>query len=209
MAIRRKPAAKKAVKRGSKPQAAKKAAPKRIARKKVAGNATRKVARKPALPKPAARKPAVRKVKPTPRRASPRPAAAVVAAHPLGLRELHVSFNTRRSVELTTFYRDALELPAQAMTEMGYLNVDICHGGSLGFMDWSPSTMTGEEAAPFGAAEAGLYVLCADVDFVYGKLTERGIAFEGPPADQPWGHRTVRTHDPEGRAVVFAQAMKG
>jgi uncharacterized glyoxalase superfamily protein PhnB len=28
--------------------------------------------------------------------------------------------------------------------------------------------------------------------------------FEGPPADMPWGHRVVRTTDPEGRSVMLA-----
>jgi hypothetical protein len=220
-------AVKKAVRAVAKTKPAiRKAAPKKTVRK-VAKKAARAVAkRKPAVRKVAAKpvrkaakkavrtvaktKPTVRKVvaKPVRKAAARRPAPPPAPKHPLGFLQLHVSFNTRAFEGLASFFRDTVGLPAQVMTEMGYANIDVCEGASLGFMAWHPETADGGGSGSFVAAEAGIYVMCKDVAFVYQTLTSRGITFEGPPADQPWGHRTIRTTDPEGRSLAFAQAIR-
>ena len=58
------------------------------------------------------------------------------------------------------------------------------------------------EASP--AKEPQLYFMVKDVDRAYASLSAKGVMFEGPPADMPWGHRVVRTTDPEGRTVLLA-----
>lgn len=198
-------AARKAVKKAVRAVAKKKPAVRKAAPKKTVRKVAKKAARKVVKTKPAARKVAA---KPVRKAAARRPAPPPAPKHPLGFLELHVSFNTRAFEGLASFFRDTVGLPAQVMTEMGYANVDVCKGGSLGFMAWHPETAEGGGSGSFVAAEAGIYVMCKDVAFVYQTLTSRGVTFEGPPADQPWGHRTIRTTDPEGRSIAFAQAIR-
>jgi uncharacterized glyoxalase superfamily protein PhnB len=69
----------------------------------------------------------------------------------------------------------------------------------MGFMPPMP-----EMGEPSPAREPTLYFIVKDVDGAYAKLSSKGVMFEGPPADMPWGHRVVRTTDPEGRSVMLA-----
>jgi catechol 2,3-dioxygenase-like lactoylglutathione lyase family enzyme len=41
----------------------------------------------------------------------------------------------------------------------------------------------------------------ADVDAEYDRLKKRGIPFDEPPADKPWGWRHAYTRDPAGHTV--------
>jgi len=79
-----------------------------------------------------------------------------------------------------------------------YLWIQTGQSSSLGFMPPWPQG----ESTP--AKEPTLYFMVADVDRAYAELSAKGVLFEGPPADMPWGHRTVRTSDPEGRIVMLA-----
>lgn len=205
MLARRKSGKKKARREAKRPaRKAPKSAARSSAKKRILSRAKTRVARKIAK-KPAARKIVAKGNRRPAIRSAPTPPAP---RHPLGFLELHVSFNTRAYEGLASFFRDRIGLPAQAMDEMGYVNIDVCRGGSLGFMRWSPpEDPEGGSPGAFAAAEAGLYVMCEDVAFVYQALLDRGVRFEGPPSDQPWGHRTIRTSDPEGRSLVFAQAI--
>ena len=40
-----------------------------------------------------------------------------------------------------------------------------------------------------------------DVDTAYAKLQQRGVVFEDPPANRPWGARMAAFRDPEGFAL--------
>ena len=40
-----------------------------------------------------------------------------------------------------------------------------------------------------------------DVDAAYSELQQRGVVFEDPPANRPWGARMAAFRDPEGFAL--------
>ena len=53
-----------------------------------------------------------------------------------------------------------------------------------------------------------LYFEVPQLDEYVEKLKEKGIAFEGPPTDQPWLWREARLHDPDGNQVILYKAGK-
>jgi len=55
--------------------------------------------------------------------------------------------------------------------------------------------------------EPNLYFMVTDVDAACRALSSRGVAFDQPPQDMPWGHRVAMLKDPEGRRVCLAQQM--
>lgn len=44
---------------------------------------------------------------------------------------------------------------------------------------------------------------CADVEHTYRQLIAKGVAFEGPPAKQPWG-TFAKFRDPDGNTFVLS-----
>jgi predicted enzyme related to lactoylglutathione lyase len=44
---------------------------------------------------------------------------------------------------------------------------------------------------------------CDDVEHAYRKLTQKGVAFEGPPEKQPWG-TFAKFRDPDGNTFVLS-----
>ena len=153
----------------------------RVVRKKVARKVTRKAA------KPAARKPAAPKAPPAPPNA-------------IGLSNMHMDFSTNQVQALKRFYTELLGFKQfEHDPQMDYLYVQTGTMASLGFMPPFPGQL---EVPP--PKEANIYLIVKDVDSAYADLTARGVVFEGPPADMPWGHRVARTRDPEGRSVMLA-----
>ncbi len=181
------------------------------ARKKASKKAARKSARKLAAKKPAARKLAARKAarkRVVAKKAAPRKLAAKKAApqappappNAIGLMNQHLDYTTHRLDEVKRFYTDLLGFKKfDHDPSMNYLYVQTGRSSSLGFMP--PMEGQGE---PSPAKEPQLYLMVKDVDKAYADLSARGIQFQGPPADMPWGHRVVRTTDPEGRTVLLA-----
>jgi catechol 2,3-dioxygenase-like lactoylglutathione lyase family enzyme len=49
--------------------------------------------------------------------------------------------------------------------------------------------------------EMELVIHVPDVDAAYQLLTARGIQFDAPPADMPWGNRQAWTRDPVGTRI--------
>lgn len=175
------PARKKA-RRPAKKSARRKAAPKKKA-------APRKIAKRKTARKPAAR---------TTRKAAP--AMAPPPANAIGLVTQHMDYTTHDIHGLRKFYVEILGFKDANFDEgFQYLWVPTGHSSSLGFMPPMPGM--GE---PSPAKEPTLYILVADVDRAYATLSAKGVLFEGPPADMPWGHRVVSTNDPEGRRVMLA-----
>jgi len=105
----------------------------------------------------------------------------------------------RRFFVETLGFTNFLHIP-----EHRYLTVFITPTSSLGFMP--PMGSAPEAWQPPG--EPNFYFFVADVDEVYATLTARGVSFDGPPADMPWGHRLAVLRDPEGRRVCLAQNLK-
>lgn len=65
------------------------------------------------------------------------------------------------------------------------------------------------EPAPVAGPDAGarsmFTVNVADVDAVYARLLEKGVAFLNGPVDRPWGSRTIAFADPAGHMWEIAQ----
>jgi len=151
--------------------------------------ARKKASKKSASKKRApARKPVSKKAAKKPARpAQPKAPASPPSA--IGLLSQHMDYTTHRLADVKRFYTDLLGFRRfEQDPNMNYLYVQTGHSSSVGFMP--PMQGMGE---PSPAKEPTLYFLSA-----------KGVQFEGPPADMPWGHRVISTIDPEGRRVMLA-----
>jgi len=171
------------------------------ARKKASKRtATKK--RAPAKKRPAAKKAAPKSAK-RPARPS-KPSAKVAPPSGIGLLIQHMDYTTHNLADVKRFYTDLLGFRRfEQDPQMNYLYVQTGHSSSVGFMP--PMQGMGE---PSPAKEPVLYFMVKDVDRAYTDLSAKGVQFEGPPADMPWGHRVVRTVDPEGRTVMLATSKR-
>jgi len=173
-------------KKASKKSAAKKRAPAR--KRPAAKKALKKVARK------AAARPA----------RQPQPSAPPSPPSGIGLLSQHMDYTTHNLADVKRFYTDLLGFRRfEQDPQMNYLYVQTGHSSSVGFMP--PMQGMGE---PSPAKEPTLYFMVKDVDRAYSDLSAKGVQFEGPPADMPWGHRVVSTIDPEGRRVMLATTKR-
>jgi len=175
-----------------------------------------KKAAKPAGPVPTRRPPvAVKKAahpssqtKAPPKKPAPKPAGGERPAGPppvpnaMGLESLHLDYTSLNLEEVRRFYTQQLGFTKFTWDpQWNYLWVQTSNGSSLGFMPpMSHPTMM--------PREPNIYFLVADVDEAYRKLQTRGVSFEGPPEDKPWGHRVLITRDPEGRSIWIAQPKR-
>ena len=162
--------------------------------------ARRKASKKSAKKRAPARK------KITARKAAKRAAPKAPAAPPsaIGLLTQHMDYTTHRLAEVKRFYTDLLGFKKyEHDPQMNYLFVQTGHSSSVGFMPPRPDM---GEMSP--AKEPTLYLMVKDVDRAYANLSTKGVQFEGPPADMPWGHRVVSTMDPEGRRVTLATTKR-
>jgi len=166
------------------------------ARKKVARRSAKK--RAPARKKIAAKRSAKRSAKKAAPKAPPVPQSAI------GLLNQHMDYTTHRIGEVKRFYTEVLGFKQfDHEPQMNYLFVQTGNSSSVGFMPPMPGM--GE---PSPAKEPTLYFMVKDVDKAYSELAAKGVPFEGPPADMPWGHRVVSTTDPEGRRVMLATTKR-
>jgi predicted enzyme related to lactoylglutathione lyase len=152
---------------------------------------------------PARKRPAAKKAAPKPARAS-RPSATPTPPSNIGLLSQHMDYTTHNLADVKRFYTDLLGFRRfEQDPQMNYLYVQTGHSSSVGFMP--PMQGMGE---PSPAKEPTLYFMVKDVDRAYTDLSAKGVQFEGPPADMPWGHRVVSTIDPEGRRVMLATTKR-
>lgn len=192
--------ARKKVRRPTPKRARAKAAPKKAPKKAVkkAGKKAVKKAPKKTAPKRA------KKVsrRPASRTARPKATPSLPPAPPngIGLTLHHMDFTTHNLDAVKRFYVETLGFAdADHDPQFQYLFIRTGHSSSLGFMPPMPGM--GE---PSPAKEPTLYFFVDDVDKAYAELAAKGVHFEGPPADMPWGHRVISTVDPEGRRVMLA-----
>jgi predicted enzyme related to lactoylglutathione lyase len=175
------------------------------ARKKASRKAARPAARKKTTPrkKAAAPKRAAASSKAAPRRKAGTAAAPGMAAtvpNAIGAMVHHIDYTTHDPEGVRRFYTQLLGFSKfDHDSQFSYLWVQTGQSSSIGFM---PPMEGMGEASP--AKEPTLYFMVKDVDRAYQSLSAKGVMFEGPPADMPWGHRVVRTADPEGRTVMLA-----
>ena len=171
------------------------------ARKKASKRtATKK--RAPAKKRPAAKKAAPRSTKRPAQKSAP--AARPSPPSGIGLLIQHMDYTTHNLADVKRFYTDLLGFRRfEQDPQMNYLYVQTGDSSSVGFMP--PMQGMGE---PSPAKEPVLYFMVKDVDRAYSDLSAKGVQFEGPPADMPWGHRVVSTIDPEGRKVMLATSKR-
>jgi predicted enzyme related to lactoylglutathione lyase len=147
------------------------------------------VAKKPAAKKPATKSPAIKTDAPPP------------VPNAMGLAVSHSDYTTHNFEEVRRFYTQQLGFSRfKYDPNFRYLWIQTTHQSSLGFMPPMPG---GE--MPLPPREPTIYFMVRDIDEAYRKLQARGVSFEAPPETMPWGHRLVRTRDPEGRSIVLAE----
>lgn len=170
------------------------------ARKKTA----RKVASKKVAPAPR-KKVAARKAAPKVATAAKKaPAAPKGIPSGIGATSHHMDYTTHDPEGIRRFYTQLLGFSQfNHDSNFNYLWIQTGPSSSLGFMPPMPNM---GESSP--AREPTLYFLVKDVDRAYAALSSKGVMFEGPPADMPWGHRVVRTADPEGRTIMLASVLE-
>jgi predicted enzyme related to lactoylglutathione lyase len=163
--------------------------------------ARKKPARKAVRRKAAPKKKVAAKRKAAPKKAAPKKAAApAITPSAIGAMVHHLDYTTHDLEGVKRFYTHLLGFSKfNEDPKFNYLWIQTGNTSSLGFM---PPMQEMGEASP--AKEPQLYFMVKDVDRAYASLSAKGVMFEGPPADMPWGHRVVRTSDPEGRTVLLA-----
>jgi predicted enzyme related to lactoylglutathione lyase len=145
------------------------------------------------------------------RGAAKRSASAARAARParvtgaIGMLSQHMDYTTQSMDEVRRFYADLLGFDqAQYDPKMGYLFVGTGPTSSLGFMP--PMEGSPDQWRP--PREPAIYFMVKDVDAAHRALSARGVTFDQPPQDMPWGHRLALLRDPEGRRVCLAQEKR-
>jgi catechol 2,3-dioxygenase-like lactoylglutathione lyase family enzyme len=94
--------------------------------------------------------------------------------------------------EMITFYRDKLELPIE-FSDDNFVQF-ATQGTKLYIhrMGTAPSLRDNTVEIHFDVP---------NVDVAYDALIQRGVEFEDPPANRPWGARMAAFRDPEGFAL--------
>jgi len=181
-----------------------------MAVKKLRSTSARTAAR--AVKKPAARgAPRRSTVRPAPKPAAAPPAAAKPDAQPaatdeapnaIGAWHHHLDYTSHDMAGIKRFYTEVLGFTRFIEEpKVGYLSIRTTPTTSVGFM--APVPGPPEQWRPPG--EPALYFFVKDVDRVHRDLVAKGVSFQEPPTDRPWGHRMAICRDPEGRMVCIAQ----
>lgn len=136
-------------------------------------------------------------------RAAARPAKApAAAASAIGMLVQHLDYTTQAMDEVRRFYAELLGFKqARYDPQMNYFYVTTGGSSSIGFMP--PMEGSPDQWRP--PREPALYFMVKDVDAAHRELSKRGVTFDQPPQDMPWGHRVALLKDPEGRRVCLAQ----
>jgi len=101
------------------------------------------------------------------------------------------------------FYRDLLDgkvgyqFPPEG--EPGYVGLDL--GSSHMGIGLDPQTKSGARGQ-----RITLWVYADDCDAAVDRLRGAGVPVIDEPADQPWGERVARVHDPDGNVVIIGSA---
>jgi len=133
---------------------------------------------------------------------APRAARPARATGTIGMLSQHMDYTTQSMDEVRRFYAELLGFDqARYDPGMGYFFVGTGPTSSLGFMP--PMEGSPDQWRP--PREPAIYFMVKDVDAAHRALSARGVAFDQPPQDMPWGHRLALLRDPEGRRVCLAQ----
>lgn len=96
------------------------------------------------------------------------------------------------------FYRDRLGLPVKwDMSDHGAVGFDL--GADLIVEQEDPQGEDGNLVGRF----VGVSIAVDDIEQTYKSLSVAGVAFEGPPAQQPWGGVLAHFRDPSGNVLTL------
>lgn len=59
-----------------------------------------------------------------------------------------------------------------------------------------------------GLQRIALWVYAENCDGAVERLCQHGAGLVEPPADQPWGERVARLHDPDGNLLVVGASLR-
>jgi lactoylglutathione lyase len=102
------------------------------------------------------------------------------------------------------FYRDVLGLPHK-FTDAGFAEFATLGTRFALYERRRAEWLTAHPVTPGPAAE--IVLLVDDVDAEAARLTTLQVPILSPPADRPWGHRTLHIPDPDGFVVELAQEI--
>jgi lactoylglutathione lyase len=104
------------------------------------------------------------------------------------------------------FYRDTLGLPFRFANE-SYAEFATEGAKFSLFARSSLPELIGREAPadeiPWPQGEVAFF--CDDVDAEHDRLAAAGVRILAPPADRPWGERTLHLADPDGNVVELTR----
>jgi len=64
------------------------------------------------------------------------------------------------------------------------------------------------KAQPLSRSTVEIHLEVHDVDEVYSSLRSKGLKFDDPPTNRPWGTRSAGFKDPEGYVVEIVGPLK-
>jgi catechol 2,3-dioxygenase-like lactoylglutathione lyase family enzyme len=124
--------------------------------------------------------------------------------------ELRVALTAADDERLVRFYCDGLGLePAEVFASEHGHGVVLDMGGA------TPEIIDEPQAATIDETEAGrrisgqirLALQVPDLESAMERLLAHGAILVHPRVDTPWGHRSVRLQDPEGKQVTLFQVL--
>jgi lactoylglutathione lyase len=101
--------------------------------------------------------------------------------------------------EVKKLYKDTLGLPVAQENE-NFIMFDT-KGSRVAFHRLT-------KAPPLSRSTVEVHLEVNDVDEVYSSLKSKGVKFDDPPANRPWGTRSAGFKDPEGYVVEIVGPLK-
>jgi lactoylglutathione lyase len=101
--------------------------------------------------------------------------------------------------EVRRLYKETLGLPVVQENE-NFIMFDT-KGSQLAFHRLT-------KAPDLSRSTVEVHLEVNDVDEVYSSLKSKGVKFDDPPANRPWGTRSVGFKDPEGYVVEIVGPTK-
>ena len=115
--------------------------------------------------------------------------------------------SVRRSMK---FYGETLgfKVVVDAAPTVALVRVGGKGGGTIGLLALKYAVgPKAKRVTPAMRAGAHVELSTGDLDGLYAKLVARGVAFDGPPHDEPW-ERVAWARDPDGYTLEFAQGER-
>ncbi len=101
--------------------------------------------------------------------------------------------------KVKALYKDTLDLSVAQENE-NFIMFDT-KGSRLAFHRLT-------KAPPLSRSTVEVHLVVNDVDEVYSSLKSKGVKFDHPPANRPWGKRSAGFKDAEGYVVEIVGPLK-